>query len=110
MEDVKTMRHCWSNSFFGKALAGAALAAFLMFPAAPMVHADSCQRRIARADHRLHRSVSRYGYRSRQADHARHELREERERCWNSRHRWWDEHQRRWRTERDWDDHDHDHD
>ena len=104
------MRHCWSNSFFGKALAGAALAAFLMFPAAPMVRADSCQRHIARADHRLHRAVSRYGYRSRQADHARHELREERERCWNSRHRWWDEHQRRWRTERDWDDHDHDHD
>src|SRR5258706_14400967 len=110
MRTQKQMRHCWSNSILGKAFAAAALAAFLMFPAAPLVRADSCQRRITRADHRLHRAVARYGRRSRQADHARHELREERERCWTASHRWWDEHERRWRTEHDWDDHDHDRD
>jgi len=104
------MRPSWSNSFLGKALAAAALATFLMFPAAPLVRADSCQRRIARADHRLHRAVAHYGRQSREADHASHELREERERCWSASHRWWDEHERRWRTEHDWDDHDHDRD
>ena len=104
------MRHCWSNSLLGKALAAAALAAFLMFPAAPLMRADNCQRRVARADHKLDHAVARYGYQSRQAQSARRELRESRERCWSTSHRWWDEHERRWRTERDWDDHDHDHD
>jgi hypothetical protein len=89
-----------------------ALAAVLMFAASPSVHAATrdCQRRIARADHRLDQAVARHGYRSSQAAHARQELREERERCWNGGHRWWDEHEHRWHTERDWDDRDHDRD
>ena len=107
------MQHRLDNSLIRKAvLAAAVLAGFLMFTAVPLLLADErdCQRRIARADHRLDQAVARHGYRSRQAAHARHELREARERYWNGDHRWWDEHERRWHTERDWDDHDHDRD
>ncbi|HEX9110196.1 MAG TPA: hypothetical protein VF845_01865 [Terriglobales bacterium] len=107
------MRYRWNNSLFGKtALAAAALAGFLMFAGVPSLRADNddCQRRVARADHRLHEAISHYGYRSRQAERRRHELREARERCWNRSHRWWNEHERRWHTDRDWDDHDHDRD
>ena len=111
-EDTIPMPRRWKDSLFGtKSLAAVALAAFLIFAAAPLVRADEhdCQRRIARADHKLDQAVAHHGYRSRQANSARIELREARERCWNGDHRWWDEHERRWHTERDWDDHDHDH-
>ena len=93
-------------------LAGAALAALLMFTGAPQVRADrdrDCQKRLAKADHRLHESIEHHGYRSEQAEHARHELNEERERCWNTYHRWWDEDEHRWHTDRDWRDDDHEH-
>jgi hypothetical protein len=83
-------------------LVSAAFLGMLAFAGAPKASADSydaCQRRIAKADHRLHEAVEDHGWNSRQADHARHELHEARERCWNERHRWWDEH-----------DHDHDRD
>ena len=107
---LQVLRHRSKNSFFGKtALAAAALAGFLMFTAAPRLRADDdCQRRIARADHRLHEAIEHHGYRSGQAERRRHELHELRERCWNAHHRWWDEDAHRWHTERDWDDHDHD--
>ncbi|HUE51590.1 MAG TPA: hypothetical protein VMO80_04555 [Terriglobales bacterium] len=70
--------------------------------------ADRCQRRIQHAEHELHEAMEKHGRRSRQADHERRELHEARERCWRERQRWWDEHEHRWRTERDWDDRDHD--
>jgi len=100
------------NLFFRRArLAAAALAGFLMFVGAPHLRADDdCQRRIAKADHRLHEAIEHHGYQSEQAEHRRHELHEARERCWNANHRWWDEHEHRWHTDHDWDDHDHDHD
>jgi len=105
------MRHRWTHLLFGKtALAVAALAGFLMFTAVPRLLADDCQRRVARADHRLHEAIEHHGYQSRQAEQRRRELHEARERCWSASHRWWDEHEHRWHTERDWDDHDHDHD
>lgn len=69
---------------------------------------DDCQRRVARADHRLHEAAERHGWESPQAEHWRHELHEARERCWRERRRWWDEDARRWRSDRDWDDRDHD--
>ena len=79
------------KKFFRKTmLAAAALAGMLAFAGAPRASAedyDKCQRRIAKADHKLH---------------------EARERCWNQYHRWWDEDGRRWHSDRDWDDHDHD--
>jgi hypothetical protein len=70
--------------------------------------AEQCQRRVVRAEHELHEAIERHGSRSRKAEHERRELREARERCWREHHRWWDEHERRWRSERDWDDRDHD--
>jgi hypothetical protein len=92
---------------FGKLLlTAAALAAFLLFTSAAHVRADEseCQHRLAKADHRLHEAVEHHGWDSRQADHARHELREAREYCWNTYHRWWDEDEHRWHRDRDWDD------
>jgi hypothetical protein len=109
------MKMNFESRIFGAAkltLAGAALAGFLLFTGAPRLRADDddCQRRIARADHRLHEAIEHHGRESRQADHARAQLHEARERCWNRGKRWWDEDGHRWRSERDWDDHDHDHD
>ena len=112
-EDGETMMlQLGEKKFFGRTLlVSAAFLGMLAFAGAPRASAesyDSCQRRIAKADHRLHEAIEHHGWESRQADHARHELREARERCWNERHRWWDEDGHRWRADRDWDDHDHD--
>jgi hypothetical protein len=82
----------------------------LISAGAPRANAeDGCQKRLIHADHQLDRAIDKHGYNSRQADHWRHELREAREWCWEHRHQWWDEHGRRWHSDRDWDDHDHDH-
>ena len=106
--------HLGEKKFLTKSvLAAAALMGFLSLTATPRAFAydyDGCQRRIAKADHRLHEAIEHHGAYSRQADHARHELREARERCWNENRRWWDEDGHRWHNDRDWDDHDHDHD
>src|SRR6266404_3049468 len=66
-------------------LAGAALAGFLLFTGAPRLRADddACQKRISRADHRLHEAIEHHGRESKQAGHARHELHEAREYCWH---------------------------
>jgi len=87
-------------------LTGAALMAVLVFTGASHARADEseCQHRLAKADHRLHEAVEHHGWDSRQADHARHDLREAREYCWNTYHRWWDEDDHRWHTDHDWDD------
>jgi len=82
------------------ALASAALVGLLAFAATPRASARDyddygCQRRIAKADHKLHEAIEHHGWYSRQADHARHELREARERCWREHRRWWDEDGRR---------------
>ena len=106
------MRNRLKNSLTRKtAFAAAVLAGFLMFAGAPQVGADDdCQRRIAKADHKLHEAIEHHGYESKQAEHWRHELHNAREHCWYASHRWWDEDGHRWRTDHDWDDHDHDHD
>jgi hypothetical protein len=94
-------------------LSAAALGAFLMVSGVPRLHAedaDRCQRRVAHAEHDLHKAIEKHGRHSRQADHERRELRQARERCWRQEHRWWDDHERRWRQDHDWDDHDHDRD
>ena len=95
-----------------RALAPAALAAaFLFGAAAPPVRADNdCQKRIIKADHKLHEAIEHHGWQSSQAEHWRHELAEARAHCWEHDHRWWDEDAHRWHTDRDWDEHDHDHD
>jgi hypothetical protein len=99
--------HLWNwKSMFGTA---ALATGFLLFAGAPGAKADGCQDRLVRADHRLHEAIEHHGAESKQAEHWRHELHEAREYCWAHGHRWWDEDGRRWRTDRDWDDHDHDH-
>ena len=91
-------------------LAGLALAAAIALAAAPAVRADDdCQKRIVKADHKLHEAVEKHGWQSSQAEHWRRELGEARSYCWEHFHRWWDEDGHRWHDQRDWDDHDHDH-
>src|SRR5579859_3650765 len=109
------MKINFESKLFGAAkltLVGATLAGFLLFAGAPRLRADEddCQRRTARADHRLHEAIEHHGRDSKQADHARHELHEAREYCWNHSKRWWDEDGHRWRSEHDYDDRDHDRD
>jgi hypothetical protein len=69
----------------------AALAGFLLLSGAAPVQAhdrnDDCYRRIHRAEEKLEREIYRHGYYSRQARHQRHELQEERERCYRHRDR-----------------------
>jgi hypothetical protein len=88
----------------------AALLGFLLFTGAPRVSADEseCQHRTERADHHLHEAIEHHGYDSKQAEHARHELSEAREYCWNQHHKWWDADAHSWREEHNWDD-DHGH-
>jgi len=104
-------RQTGGNRFLGKAMLATALfAGMLAFTGTPRALAEDdhgCHRRIAKADHRLHEAVEHHGWESKQADRARHQLREAREHCWNESHRWWDEDGHRWHTERDWDDRDH---
>jgi len=101
----------WKTGLVRFVCGTAILAGGLLVTGAPRASADDdCQRKLRHADHELDRAVEKHGYNSRQADHWRHELHEAREWCWEHSHRWWDEHERRWHDQRDWDDHDHDHD
>jgi len=90
-------------------LPAAVLAAVFLFASVPGVagHDDDCSRRRERAEHKLHLAIVHHGLYSRQADHWRRELRENRERCQNERRLWWDEHEHRWRRDGDRDDHEH---
>jgi hypothetical protein len=62
-----------------------------------------------KADHRLHEAAAKHGWDSPEAAKGRQELTLAREYCWEHGHRWWDEDAQRWHTDRDWDEHDHDH-
>jgi hypothetical protein len=93
------------------ALALAALLAAFLFVGAPVVRADDdCQKRVVKADHKLHEAIEHHGVESSQAEHWRHELAEARAYCYEHEHRWWDEDAHRWHTDRGWDDRDHDFD
>jgi hypothetical protein len=96
-------------------MVAAVLGASLLFVSAPRANADDhdkCRHRIEKAEARLHDAIRDHGEHSREAESRRHDLNEERERCWTSEHGWWSSEDHRWHTERDWDrDHDeHDHD
>ncbi len=107
------MQNLAKNSPWGRRLfAITVLSAALLFVGASALRADEgeCQHRMARADHRVHEAAEHHGWDSKQAERARHELREAREYCWTHGHKWWDEDGHRWHTDRDWDDHDHDRD
>ena len=100
-----------SHSFpFGRAIATSALVASLSFVGATAVRADdSCQKRTEKADKNLHEAAAKHGWDSPEAAKYREELNQARSYCWEHDHRWWSVEDRRWHTERDWDDHDHDH-
>jgi hypothetical protein len=80
-----------STKLFGKAtLAAAAFGGFLLFAGAPSAKANDGRdddRGVNRAEWNLHEAIERHGYYSRQAQHWRHELREEQQRCWRERER-----------------------
>lgn len=101
------MKKQFYSKLISKVVAGTALAGFLLFGGAQQASASTCEQRVDRADHRLHEAIEHRGYESRESEHARNELREAREQCWNSDRRWWDADQNRWRTDRDWNDNDH---
>ena len=90
---------------FGKAaLATAALTAFLLLAGAPSAKAndwDSCNRRVAYVEFRLHESIAYFGYYSPQANYWRHERREAFEQLERYRRQW---REREWR-EREWREH-----
>ena len=104
------MQNPTKKSFWRRVLVAGVLSASLLFVAAPGLQAqyNTCRRRLARADHRLHEAAEHHGWESREAQHARVQLHEAREHCWAHSHRWWDEDAHRWHTEHDWDEHDHD--
>jgi len=104
---MKLHLNSWS---FRTTLSASALGTALFFAGAAPLRADDhdCQRRIAHIDHKLHEATEHHGWDSPQAAKYRHELAEARSWCWEHAHRWWDEDGRRWRSDRDWDDHDHD--
>ncbi len=86
----------------------AALAAFTVFPTIPRAHAESeeqCKEHVVKANTKLHDAIDHHGPNSSQADHARHDLQDARERCWKEHHKWWDADQQRWHDQQDWDDH-----
>jgi hypothetical protein len=107
---IEMQIHAKKSFWVRTGLAAAALAGALIFIGAPAVRADegACQRKIAKADHRLHEAAEHHGWESRQVVNARQQLHEAREYCWSHAHKWWDEDNRRWHTDRDWDEHDHD--
>jgi hypothetical protein len=78
----------------------------LCFTTVPRAHADSeaaCQHRIEKANVKLHDAIDHHGPSSSEADHARHDLQAEREKCWNEHHKWWDADAHRWHDQQDWD-------
>lgn len=91
------------------ALTAAILGMFLVFmglSAPQFAHADArsrCQHHIERAQAHLDHEIHVHGEHSRQADDAWHELRAEREHCWNTFHEWWDVHDHTWHRDHDWD-------
>jgi hypothetical protein len=105
------MQNCSEFSLFKKTLLmGATLVGSLLLLGAPRVRADEdCQKRIVHIDHELHKAAEKHGWDSPEAAGKRRELVAAREWCWEHGHRWWDEDARKWHTDRDWDEHDHDH-
>jgi hypothetical protein len=101
----------WMKNLGKTVLTATATVAIVGFTAAPTLRANDaeCQSRVNKADHKLHEAIEKHGYKSPQADHARHDLTEAREHCWTEYHKWWDSDSQSWRMDRDWHDDDHEH-
>jgi len=95
-------RDLFSSVFPKVALATAALGSFLFFAGAPSAQAaqpDSCQRRIARMDWRIHEAIEDNGYYSQQANYWRQERREAYDRCYGDQYQ--SRYERRYYRDRD---------
>jgi len=106
---MHALRDSMQKRFEKAALAAAVLGGFFLFAGASSAQAhdrENCRHRVQRAGWKLEIVIERHGYYSRQADHWRHELREERERCWQEQERWREEGRRHRHHGRDWDDDD----
>ena len=67
-----------------RALIAAGLMTALFLGGAVLLRAeDDCQKRVRKADHKLHEAVEHHGWQSSQADHWRQELAEARNYCCN---------------------------
>ena len=81
------------------------MSAFLFLGAAPAAHADErdkCRARIEKAEARLNDAIAKHGEKSSEARNRWHDLRSEREHCWNAYHQWWDGRDHTWHTEANW--------
>ena len=95
-----------SLRFAAAHLSAIAMSASLLLAGVPRAYADDhkkCEERIEKTEAKLDEAIRHHGERSSQAEHRRHELNEERERCWNAHHGWWNGAEHRWHTEHDWD-------
>jgi hypothetical protein len=83
------------------------LASTALFVASvPRARADDhekCEKRIAKAEARLDQAIRHHGKQSSQAESRRHELSQERQRCWDTHHGWRDGAAHKWHSDRDWD-------
>ena len=105
---MQAVRDSKPNLLGRAALATAMLGGVLLFAGVSSAEAhdrENCRRRVQRAEWKLEVAIERHGYYSRQANHWRHDLREERERCWHERGRRREDGRRRHHG-RDWDDSD----
>jgi hypothetical protein len=97
-----TMKLQLMKSALRRAVLVAAGLGAVAFAAAPRAQADpySCQQRVNRAGWKVDEAIERHGSYSRQANHERHELREEQQRCDREQRRW---REREWRDRRNYD-------
>jgi len=74
----------WTKKLLKTTLISAFAAGMILMAGATTARAsdfNSCRRNVDKWEDRLERDISRHGYRSRQANHDRHELGEARESC-----------------------------
>ena len=92
---------------YGKAIvAGAVVAAFLLFVNAPLAKAEDrsrCQRQVEKAEAKLNRALARHSENSSAVRDARRNLNEQRRGCWDRHHAWYNGQDRQWHNEQNWD-------
>jgi len=74
----------WTKMLLKTSLVSALAGGLMLFGSTTNARAsarDDCYRNVQNWEQRLDRDISRHGYNSRQANHDRHELREERQSC-----------------------------
>ena len=105
-EDYVKTRPGWNHRDLTRTLvAFATMSALLFLVGAPRANADErdkCRQHIEKAEARLNAAVAKHGPNSSEARDRWHDLRSEREHCWNAYHEWWDGRDHRWHTDPNW--------